>query len=135
MISSNDLFHCTQCGECCRGYGGTFVTREDIRKIADFLEMDAASFEGHFCRYSGDKPLLAQNQDGFCILFDQLCTIHPVKPRMCRAWPFIRSILVDVKNWHSMAASCPGMRTDIDDEDIKACVARELEKRCEQPDS
>ena len=135
MISSRDLFHCTQCGECCRGYGGTFLTREDIGKISDFLGMDAASFEKRFCRYSGGKPLLAQNKDGFCVLFDQLCTIHSVKPRMCRAWPFIHSILVDVKNWHSMADSCPGMRTDVDDEDIKACVARELERQAGQPNS
>jgi hypothetical protein len=51
-----------------------------------------------------------------------------VKPRMCSEWPFIKSVLVDVKNWHIMAGSCPGMRTDVIDNMIEACVRREREK-------
>jgi Fe-S-cluster containining protein len=71
---------------------------------------------------SGGKPLVAQTENGYCIFWDQLCTIHPVKPHMCRNWPFIESILVDVENWQSMAASCPGMRTDFSDNQIRKCV-------------
>jgi hypothetical protein len=41
---------------------------------------------------------------------------------MCREWPFIGSVLVDGKNWYAMAGSCPGMRTDVIDDQIKACV-------------
>jgi hypothetical protein len=32
---------------------------------------------------------------------------------MCRKWPFIDSLLIDVANWLIMADSCPGIRTDI----------------------
>lgn len=128
-IQPNDIFQCTQCGDCCKGYGGTFVSEADIGKIAKFLKMDPADFRKKFCRNSGSRPLLAQKDDGFCVFFDELCTIHPVKPRMCKAWPFIRSILVDVQNWHSMAAACPGMRTDVDDEERRACVEAEIKRR------
>ena len=66
-----------------------------------------------YCRLSGGRPLLAQGPDGYCIFWKKLCTIHPVKPRMCRRWPFIESILVDPANWLAMAGSCPGMATGI----------------------
>ena len=36
MESEQNLFTCTQCGDCCRGYGGTYVTDADIRRIAAF---------------------------------------------------------------------------------------------------
>jgi hypothetical protein len=45
---------------------------------------------------------------------------------MCRQWPFIPSILVDVGNWRAMAASCPGMNADASDRQILNCVKKKL---------
>ena len=45
---------------------------------------------------------------------------------MCRQWPFIESVLVDINNWRIMAGLCPGICTDVPDVVIKACVANEL---------
>jgi hypothetical protein len=47
---------------------------------------------------------------------------------MCKEWPFIKSVLVDIDNWYIMAGLCPGMRTDIPDRVIKECVRKELTK-------
>ncbi|MEZ4524987.1 MAG: YkgJ family cysteine cluster protein [Desulfobacterales bacterium] len=70
---------------------------------------------------SGSRPVLAQS--GYCVFWkEKICTIHPVKPRMCKAWPFIQSVLTDVNNWRMMAGSCPGMRTDVPDDMILACA-------------
>jgi len=33
-IKPLDIFKCRQCGECCKGYGGTFVTENEIEAIA-----------------------------------------------------------------------------------------------------
>jgi len=41
---------------------------------------------------------------------------------MCRCWPFIDSVLVDVENWHIMVASCPGIRTDIPADVVKSYI-------------
>ena len=109
----DDVFTCLRCGDCCRGYGGTFVSRADMEAIAAFIHADPRTFAEHYCRLSGGKPVLAQRADGYCVFWDRACTIHPVKPRMCRRWPFIESILVDPANWLAMAGSCPGMRTGI----------------------
>ncbi len=128
-IESSDLFKCKQCGECCKGYGGTYVTPEDIKKISGFINTDPECFIADYCAMSGKRPVLAQGKDGFCIFWDKLCTIHPVKPRMCREWPFIRPVLLDVKNWKIMAGSCPGIHVDVLDEIVKAVVEKEIKNR------
>ena len=125
-MEPEDIFSCTQCGDCCKGFGGTYLTEEDIRAIADFLREDPGRFIDQYCEMSGSRPVLAQGADGYCIFWDALCTIHPVKPRMCRQWPFIQSVLKDPANWHIMASMCPGIRTDIPDRVIRQCVEKAL---------
>ncbi|MDM8515222.1 YkgJ family cysteine cluster protein [Desulfobacterales bacterium HSG16] len=118
----SDIFECTLCGECCKGYGGTYVTPADIEAIAAYINEDPKLFIDRCCQLSGNRYVLAQNENGVCMFWDSLCTIHPVKPRMCRAWPFINSVLIDTDNWHMMAGSCPGMRTDVPNHLIAECV-------------
>jgi hypothetical protein len=132
-LKPDDLFRCTLCGDCCRGYGGTYVSREDIAAIARFLAIDPSVFIDRFCRMSGGRYLLAQRADGYCIFWDTVCTLHPVKPRMCRRWPFIESVVRDAFNWKIMAAACPGMRTDILLERVRACVMQVLASEAEEP--
>jgi hypothetical protein len=45
---------------------------------------------------------------------------------MCKAWPFIESVLIDMNNWHIMAALCPGIRTDVPENKVRECVKKEL---------
>ena len=125
-IRPNDIFNCQKCGECCRGYGGTFVTDKDIQRISRYLNVDSSRFVTEFCQISGGKTVLAQGDNGYCIFWDRLCAIHPVKPQMCKKWPFIESILADVENWRIMAAMCAGIRTDVPGRLIKECVKKVL---------
>ncbi len=125
-MKPSDIFKCKKCGDCCKGYGGTFLTVKDINTIAAYIDVDSNNFVADFCQISGGKPVLAQGKDGFCIFWNKLCTIHPVKPRMCREWPFIKSVLVDVNNWHIMANFCPGISVDVSESKVKECVRREL---------
>lgn len=121
------FFQCTQCGECCRGYGGTYVTEADIAAIADYLNLTVAEVKQRYCVLSGGKPIVAQRPDGFCVFFGRNCTIHPVKPLMCRRWPFIPSLLVDITNWQVMAANCPGINPQVDAEALRHYVKAFLE--------
>lgn len=122
----NGLFACTRCGDCCNGYGGTYLADVDIEAIAEFIGVSVRRFKTHYTRASGGKRLIVQGGNGYCIFWDQVCTIHPVKPHMCRQWPFIRSLLVDVGNWRAMASTCPGMNPDASPQRILACVNRHL---------
>ena len=125
-IDPETIFSCQKCGECCRGYGGTFVTEKDIETISRYLKIDTQRFITRFCQLSGGKAVLAQGENGYCILWDKQCTIHPVKPEMCKKWPFIESLLVDPKNWQAMASSCPGILVDTPEPLIKECVKKVL---------
>jgi len=127
-IDTDALFECRLCGDCCRGYGGTFVTREDIEAISRFIGIDSRIFVTQYCQVSGKRPVLAQGSDGYCIFWDKLCTIHPVKPLMCRRWPFLRSLLVDSKNWQTMADSCPGIHKEVSVRTLEKCVKKILAK-------
>jgi Fe-S-cluster containining protein len=100
-LGRGDLFKCRRCGECCKGYGGTYITESEIDNICRFLGLERNTFIERYCQMSGDRPVIAQGSNGYCIFWDQLCLIHAVKPRMCRNWPFIEGILVDPKNWQN----------------------------------
>ena len=122
-----DIFECKLCGECCTGFGGTYVTEQDRVSIASFIHVDPDAFLKDFCDMAGSRPVLTQGKDGRCIFFDtkKQCTIHPVKPYMCRAWPFIQTIIKNPENWNAMAGSCPGMKKDIPYPDLIRIVAKE----------
>ena len=113
-VQPEDLFECRKCGDCCKGFGGTYVTPEDILNIAQFIGTSPDTFVRDYCQMSCGIPVLAQKKDLYCVFWDdmKLCTIHPVKPRMCKAWPFIESVVVDPANWEIMSGACPGIRTD-----------------------
>lgn len=125
-MKAADIFKCKNCGDCCNGYGGTFITDKDIQVIAGYINVNPDRFIEEYCQMSGGKPVLIQAGNGYCIFWDKLCKIHPVKPRMCKQWPFIKSVLIDINNWHIMAALCPGIRTDIAGNVIRECVGKEL---------
>ena len=122
------LFACTRCGDCCQGYGGTYLSETDINGIAHYLGIPAERLVATCTHASGGRRLIKQGDNGYCIFWDKVCTIHSVKPKMCRQWPFIPSILVDVGNWRAMAASCPGMNADATDQEITECVKKALSK-------
>lgn len=125
-----DIFICQQCGECCQGFGGTYVSDADIQAIADFIHTDTDTFVQRYCQPSGSRYVLGQADTGYCIFCDnKRCTIHPVKPRMCKAWPFIPNVLKDPENWRIMAGSCPGIRTDVPIADVLDCIRHEINKR------
>lgn len=125
-MDSKEIFDCLMCGDCCEGFGGNLVTPENIEAIAAFLGMDAESFKNKYCVKSGLGVVLAQGENGKCVFWDRLCTIHPVKPRMCRRWPFIPAVLKEPSNWALMADACPGIKADADTGLVVEIVAREL---------
>ncbi len=117
------IFECRQCGDCCRGYGGTYVADADLTAIAAHLKILKQELISRYTALSGARRLLVQGDNGYCAFWkDGLCGIHPVKPRMCREWPYLKSVIVDVGNWWAMAGSCPGMRTDVPREVVRNCV-------------
>jgi hypothetical protein len=126
LVTPADLFQCQKCGECCKGYGGVFVNEQEIKHISRYLDIDSVSFLRDYCQWSGGRPLIRTSESGYCVFWDKVCTIHPVKPRMCKIWPFIESILVDPANWDAIHSVCPGVCKNVSLEDLTRCVRQVL---------
>ncbi len=126
----DDIFECKLCGDCCKGFGGTYVTQQDIRNISNYIQCDEDKFTEKYCDKSGSRFVLTLGPNGCCIFFDSTkqCTIHPVKPYMCRAWPFLKTIIKNPENWNAMSNSCKGMKKDIPDSDLKKIVTKEKKR-------
>ena len=77
--------------------------------MAAFLEMD----EGEFCRrYVESSPLgnRLSIADGVCVFMENnRCWVHPVKPFICRQWPFLPILLVEPNELEHAKGACPGI--------------------------
>lgn len=127
-LKGEDIFKCLECGACCKGFGGTYVSNNDINRISEFINCEPETFIDQYCVMSGSKYVLSQGKDENCIFFDKekQCTIHPVKPYMCKAWPFLKTILSNPENWDAMAGSCPGMQKNVDHKILQKIVEYEI---------
>ena len=47
--------------------------------------------------------------DGCPLLIGNDCSVHPVKPAQCRAFPFWSELLEDREAWADAKSYCPGM--------------------------
>ncbi|NVL91044.1 MAG: YkgJ family cysteine cluster protein [Desulfobacterales bacterium] len=122
MPKPSDFFECKKCGECCKGYGGAFVSDREIERISRHLGIDPERFLADYCDWSGKRPIIKTAESGCCIFWNKVCTIHEVKPRMCKIWPFIESILVDRSNWAIIKSMCPGIHDNGNMDDLAECV-------------
>ena len=105
-----DLFECTQCGTCCQGEGGIYLSREEIERIALFLNLSQQKFLEKFCLKKNGKVYIHTREDRYCHFSQEgRCSIHEVKPAPCRQWPFFPPMLIDQINWETARNSCPGL--------------------------
>ena len=56
-------------------------------------------------------PRLTVADNGFCVFLMEgnLCRVHPVKPFICRQWPFLPALLVDPDELEHAKTACPGI--------------------------
>ena len=111
-------FTCTQCGNCCSGDTGyVWATKEEIRRIAEFLGRPNGRLDKKHLRRVGLHYSLTEKPGGDCVFLTREngksgCSIYPVRPLQCRNWPFWNENLRSRESWDSVAQSkCPGMNT------------------------
>ena len=107
-------FECRLCGECCYGEGGIIVEPDELKRIADFLELTTDEFQNRFLEKKHNQLYAKTGPDNFCIFYDKkdACKIHPVKPRRCTLWPYYPAIVGDMDNWKLAQEACPGINPD-----------------------
>jgi len=119
-MSEKLAFTCQMCGQCCQGQGGIVVTNEEQQAIANFLNLTVGEFRNRYIYTRADKDFIRTNEQRFCIFFKKSsgCLIHPVKPKVCQAWPFFRGNLVDKTSWEMAKEYCPGICHDVSFEEF-----------------
>jgi len=110
-------FECMQCGRCCTGpaAGYIWVTREEMKLIADFLKITTAELRRKFFKRVGLRTTIVENcSTRNCIFLKdeagrRTCMIYPVRPSQCRTWPFWSENLRNPDTWNETAQKCPGI--------------------------
>ena len=108
-------FQCAGCGGCCTGAPGyVWLTPEEEKQIADFLNISLDEFEKTYTRmvYGLRRSLKEIPQSNYdCVFFNsetKRCSIYDVRPAQCRTWPFWDSLLKSKSDWDEASQSCPG---------------------------
>lgn len=108
-------FQCAGCGGCCTGAPGyVWLTPEEEKQIADFLNISLEEFEKTYTRmvYGLRRSLKEIPQSNYdCVFFNsetKQCSIYDVRPAQCRTWPFWDSLLESKNAWDEASKNCPG---------------------------
>jgi uncharacterized protein len=120
-ISERPVFSCRQCGDCCHGERGILVTPAAHRAMAAYLGLPPEAFAARYLVATPLGPQVA-SRDGACALQQGgLCLVHPVKPRICREWPYLKALVDHADEFEAAKGACPGLTADAGHEEfIKA---------------
>ncbi|MBM4285319.1 MAG: YkgJ family cysteine cluster protein [Deltaproteobacteria bacterium] len=106
---SPPVFACRRCGDCCRGAGGILVNAAELAALAQYLGLSEAECRRRYLVETAMGLQVAAPQ-GVCVfLAEQLCRVHPVKPRICREWPFLTALLAHADEFDQAKGACPGI--------------------------
>lgn len=107
------VFQCQLCGECCEGRGGIFPTPLEQEIIAAFLKISLEELQQRYLEATPLGLAVRNKPLGGCIFNEAgRCQIHPVKPRLCRQWPFLPAILLHENEFLAAKSVCPGFHPD-----------------------
>lgn len=98
------------CVKCCEEKGFVYLSENDVVRIAEFLQMNVAEFEQHYLYRTKNQRRLRNAKNTQCpFLAESGCTIHPVKPAQCAAFPIWPEIVESSKELAKTARRCPGI--------------------------
>ena len=100
----------------------------EARAAAAFLGLDEAAFRRLYLEPGAPPWDIGLDEEGYC-LFRQvggLCLIHPVKPAVCRLWPFLPPLMARESAFLEAGRACPGLAADLTWAEFKAAGAGAL---------
>jgi Fe-S-cluster containining protein len=108
-------FKCTECGKCCTGGpGAVWMTRTEIIRMAEYLELEMFEFARRYLRKIGGRFSLKESGPEYdCVFLEgKRCTVYPVRPVQCRTFPWWPNNISSPKGWAAAAAECEGISPD-----------------------
>jgi len=114
------VFKCQQCGDCCAGRGGIHVKPREVEEMAALLSLPVDEFCRRYVEASALGPRLTVADSGSCVFLmaGNLCRVHPVKPFICRQWPFLPALLGNADELEHAKTACPGINPACSHEDF-----------------
>ena len=98
------------CTNCCEQKGFVYLTEDDLKRAAAFVEMTPRAFEKKYVYRTAHEMRFRKPRQKQCpFLLDTGCSIHPAKPAQCRAFPFWPEMLSSRRKWNRTARYCPGI--------------------------
>jgi len=90
--------------------------------MAALLGLTGEEFSRRYVEASPLGPRLTVADNGSCVflLAGNLCRVHPVKPFICRQWPFLPVLLVEPDELEHAKGACPGINPDCSHADFVA---------------
>lgn len=115
-------FECNHCGNCCSNMTeGPPLYARDIRRLAAHFEMSPERFLDAYAVCGTERPTEQGIQIEIpratlslvgkrCIFFfEERCSVHEIKPFLCRASPYIRCVLEDPARVAALEGFCEGI--------------------------
>jgi Fe-S-cluster containining protein len=83
-----ERYRCGRCGDCCH-QDSILILDEDREEMARFLRLRPIDFRTRYLRRMKGEWFLKQGNPCSFLSEDQKsCTIYPVRPKICRAFPY-----------------------------------------------
>jgi Fe-S-cluster containining protein len=89
-LYAENYYICDRCTACCKWPGDVRLEDDEIKPIADFLQLSEDEFLQQYTRLRTNRQGLSllEKENHECIMLDgNICRIHPVKPEQCRGFP------------------------------------------------
>ena len=92
---------------------------QEVEAMSAHLSMSVEKFRGNFVEASLTGPRLTVG-NGVCIflLEGNNCRVHPVKPFICRQWPFLPALLMEADELEHAKGACPGINSSCSHEEF-----------------
>jgi len=98
------------CIKCCEQKGFVYLTEDDLKRAAAYVEMTPRAFERKYVYRTAHELRFRKPREKQCpFLLENGCSIHPAKPTQCRAFPFWPELLDSRTEWNRTAKYCPGI--------------------------
>lgn len=102
-------FGCSGCGACCRIEGHVWVGEDDIRRLAEHLDLTLEEFGRRYLRRVGRRYSLVEKANHDCVFWDEGCSVYPARPPQCRTFPFWKECIESPEAWAETGAECRGV--------------------------
>jgi Fe-S-cluster containining protein len=107
--AEGELFECKRCGSCCQLVARITLWDRDIYYFAKYFNISIKLAKKRFTRVDQHTPTgLSIKKTRPCMFYDFIdksCKIYPVRPLVCRLYPF--GTLIDLDDLLNLPDNCP----------------------------